>query len=305
MTFNVRYFGHAFHGAGSSRKSIDAICEAIVSLSDIPDAICFQEIETRSIRSRMSQSRTRPKETQFEALMEMFATKLVQHKKRAEYHGVYFPAHAYSVGSVNLFTMGLGILVSNRFKIESHNAIEPCDVTHRRIAALARLKQSRICAHVRLLDSEGLSYDLFNTHLSLPAFASKGFWSRYPGVGFGENQKIEMAQVADYIVRRKASDRFLLVGDFNTPPNTPAYEYLCQKLNVVDPFCGTENSASRASVRNWPTAGFMNLRLRLDHIFMGSGLRCVDLEDCHAFDVKGRWTGLSDHVPLLGRFSAN
>ena len=269
------------------------ICSAIASLDDLPDVICFQEIETRSLRSFLSHHRHQPTETQFEALMQTLVSALLEHNKQAQYQGLYFPAHTYALGKMKLFSMGLGILVADRFKIESHNAQKPEDVTHRRIRALAKLKQSRICAHVRITDEEGMSYDLFNTHLSLPAFASKVFWTNYPGVGHGENQQMEVRQVTDFINDQKTSERFVVVGDFNAIPGTPVYELLIQ--NCLCP----EDLGAR-----WPTAGFMNLRMRLDHIFMGQGLRCEDLDDCHPFNASGHWTGLSDHVPLLARFYA-
>ena len=303
MTFNVRYFGQTLKGAGSTRRSIREICSAIAQLEELPDVICFQEIETRSLRSFFSHKRGEPEETQFEALMQTLVSSFVEAGKFAQYEGLYFPAHTYAVGKTNLFTMGLGIVVSRRFVIEAHNSQYPQDVTHRRISALAKLKQSRICAHVRIRDENGVSYDLFNTHLSLPAFATKAFWTKYPGVGFGENQKREISQVADFINSQKISDRFVLVGDFNAIPGTPAYDLLFERLRLTDPFC-TELALSPADLgSSWPTAGFMNLRMRLDHIFMGEGLVCVDLADCHPFTTSGRWTGLSDHVPLLGRFS--
>ena len=302
MTFNVRYFGQYLKGAGSTRHSMRAICSAIAELDESPDIICLQEVETRSLRSFFSRDPQQPKATQFEGVMQTLASSLLAAKRDTEYQGFYFPAHAYALGPTNLYSMGLAMLVSKRFVVERENSASPQDVTHRRIRALAKLKQSRICAHVKIRDADGTEYDLFNTHLSLPAFASKVFWSKYPGVGFGENQKIEVEQVADFIQSRKSSERFVILGDFNASPGTPAYDIILQRLSLTDPFCDQLSMSPADLSSHWPTAGFLNLRMRLDHIFMGSGLRCVDLEDCHPFTTAGRWTGLSDHVPLLARF---
>jgi endonuclease/exonuclease/phosphatase family metal-dependent hydrolase len=52
----------------------------------------------------------------------------------------------------------------------------------------------------------------------------------------------------------------------------------------------------------WPTAGFMRLRMHLDHVFTGRGLRWLDFDDTHAFgDRTASFHGLSDHMPLVAR----
>ena len=54
----------------------------------------------------------------------------------------------------------------------------------------------------------------------------------------------------------------------------------------------------------WPTAGFMNLRMHLDHMFSGEGLRWLDFDDTHRFGQRnGVFRGLSDHVPIVGTFT--
>jgi endonuclease/exonuclease/phosphatase (EEP) superfamily protein YafD len=43
--------------------------------------------------------------------------------------------------------------------------------------------------------------------------------------------------------------------------------------------------------------------MHLDHVFYGNGVRWLDLEGTHRFgDPRGPFTGLSDHVPIVGRF---
>jgi endonuclease/exonuclease/phosphatase (EEP) superfamily protein YafD len=50
------------------------------------------------------------------------------------------------------------------------------------------------------------------------------------------------------------------------------------------------------------TAGFMAMRMHLDHVF-GRGVDFVDLEGTRPFGDGGSpFHGLSDHVPLITRF---
>ena len=50
------------------------------------------------------------------------------------------------------------------------------------------------------------------------------------------------------------------------------------------------------------TAGFMHLRMHLDHVF-GRGVEFTDLQDTRSFsDVQNRFAGLSDHVPIVAGF---
>jgi hypothetical protein len=52
----------------------------------------------------------------------------------------------------------------------------------------------------------------------------------------------------------------------------------------------------------WPTAGFMRMRMHLDHVFGGPGLRWIDFDDTHPYgDRSTRFHGLSDHMPMVGR----
>ena len=51
--------------------------------------------------------------------------------------------------------------------------------------------------------------------------------------------------------------------------------------------------------RAYPTAGFMNLRMHLDHLYASPSLEWVDTEGTHPFGQPGPFDGLSDHVPIL------
>ena len=56
-------------------------------------------------------------------------------------------------------------------------------------------------------------------------------------------------------------------------------------------------------LRHWPTAGFMRLRMHLDHVFAGPGVEWLDFEGSAPFgDKDSPFHRLSDHVPLVGRF---
>lgn len=304
MSYNVRYFGHALRGAGSTRGALSAIARAIAELERPPDLICLQEVETRSLRSRMCHTPGKEDETQLEAMMSTLDAVLEEKDRKDRYTGYYFPAHAYKVGAAQIYTTGLAVLARSGFVIDQHNADSPHDITHRRIQRVARYKQSRICAHVRFkLDGdEKTAIDVFNTHLSLPAFATSEFMKRGPKMGYGRNQEAEIDRLSQFIHETKKSDRYVVVGDFNSLPASPAYDRFIDTGRVVDPFPEKVGHRPIDLRTLWPTAGFMHLRMRLDHVFLGPGLEAVDFEDTHPFGVESRWDGLSDHVPILGRF---
>ena len=59
---------------------------------------------------------------------------------------------------------------------------------------------------------------------------------------------------------------------------------------------------SLEDLSSWPTAGFMRMRMHLDHVFAGGGLRWLDFDDTHPFgDASAPFHGLSDHVPMVAR----
>jgi endonuclease/exonuclease/phosphatase family metal-dependent hydrolase len=304
ISYNVRYFGHALRGASSTRACLEAIASALADLEHPADVVCLQEVETRSLRSRLSHTPGRLEETQLEALMAILEQKLAERTHRVRYRGYYFPAHVYRVGRATpIYTTGLAVLAANDLSIERHNADQPHDITHRRIQRVAKLKQSRVCAHLRLFDRHGTSLDLFNTHLSLPSFATPEFFSGgKPRMGYGKNQIHEIERLVRFIDEAKASDRYVVLGDFNSLPDSPAYNAMLERSKALDPFPKYTGLSPAELRRAWPTAGFMHLRMRLDHVFIGPGLDCLDFDDTHPFGETGRWAGLSDHVPLVGRF---
>jgi endonuclease/exonuclease/phosphatase family metal-dependent hydrolase len=301
MSYNVRYFGHAWKGAGSTRASLTSIAKAIAALDPLPDLICLQEVETRSWRSRFSHTPGRSHETQLESLMLALDAALFIEDKDTRYTSYYFPAHTYRLGDSQLYTTGLAVLAADGITVSQHNSDSPHDITHRRIQRTARLKQSRICAHLEVIDRQGHSLDVFNTHLSLPAFATREFITGRQRLGYGRNQTAEVDQLATFIEAKRSSDRFILLGDFNSIPDSPVYHRLLERAVVNDPAPAITGCSPLELRTRWPTAGFLHLRMRLDHLFLGRGLEAVDFEDSHPFGQAGRFEGLSDHVPILAR----
>ena len=75
-------------------------------------------------------------------------------------------------------------------------------------------------------------------------------------------------------------------------------------MHVRDPFPDVFGQTVHDLMSALPTAGFLNFRMRLDHIFAGPGLDVARLRG-HASrtaSTTGQWHELSDHVPIVGRF---
>lgn len=302
MTYNVRYFAHATRGVASTARSMTGIARAIAALDPVPDLICLQEVETRSLRSTVAHRNNG--DTQLERLMLALDEAMESAGKADGFEAYYFPAHAYRLlGAANFYTTGLAILAHRSYVVDSHNAQTPRDITHRtaRVQVVRRLKQTRICGHLRFSREGGRSIDVFNTHLSLPSVFSKTFWRGGERMGHGANQVREAEALAEFVESQRQSDRFVVVGDFNTRPGSPVYEYLTRQVGLRD-VLALANDWTVADSQRWPTAGFMRMRFHLDYIFAGRGLTWLDFEDSHRFGNKeGRFHGLSDHVPIIGR----
>ena len=302
MTYNVRYFGHALRGLASTRRPKAGIAERIASLSPRPDVICLQEIETVSIRSRLAFRRTDPAHTQLDSFMEVLHEACAQTSEPCRYEAFYFAADAYGPLRSPLYTTGLAVLVDvSRLGVAGHNAGQPHHITHHHLVRWKDAKQSRICAHVKLSDEAGHSLHVFNTHLSLPTPFAREFWTARDKLGHGVNQVREAETLAAFVAQHAGDEPFVLCGDFNSPPFSPVFRHLDRSgfasaqlvLNQLVP----ENP------RHFPTAGFLRLRMHLDHIFSGGPVRWLDLDDTRRFgDRAGRFHGLSDHVPLIARF---
>jgi len=303
LSYNVRYFGHALRGLASTRASKELIAKKIASLSPSPQIICLQEVETISIRSSIAYRRATARETQLESFMGELEEAFAQRGKYFPYQAYYFRAHTYRFRNVPIYTTGLAIIVNNRaFQVDRHNAGLPELITHHHVSILKDRKQSRICAHVRLRDDAGRPLHVFNTHLSLPTPFAREFWASREKMGFGVNQVQEAKSLVAYVKRHAADEPFVVAGDFNSPPGSPVYRYLTESAE----FEGAQQTVGQIdgrSPKNFPTAGFMRLRMHLDHLFYGGGIRWLDLQGTRPFgDLGGDFHGLSDHVPLIGTF---
>jgi endonuclease/exonuclease/phosphatase family metal-dependent hydrolase len=308
VSYNVRYFGHGTRGLASTGASMKRIAGALASLDPLADIICLQEVETTSLRSTLAHRNKNGsngkngEETQLTRLMAMLHDALRAAGKRDAYEAYYFPAHSYRVSATPIYTTGLAVIAHRDFHVSHHNAGQPHDITYRRIHPVKRLKQTRICAHLRVHHASGVDLDVFNTHLSLPTTLSREFWLEPKRMGWGPNQVEEAKNVVRFVENEKRNENWFLVGDFNALPGSPVYRTLLE-AGYADAFA-CHYHFCEDDLTKWPTAGFMNMRMHLDHVFSGSRLRWLDFDGTHRFGQKnGVFRGLSDHVPIVGSFT--
>jgi len=302
VTYNVRYFGHALRGLASTRGGKRGVAESLAALDPVPDIVCLQEVETISLRSRLVFRRSHEEETQLESFMAELEQAFEKKPPPFPYDAFYFRAHVSRIGNTPLQTMGLAILVHRyRLKIDAHNCESPHNITYHHVLRWKDRKQTRICAHMQLKGTGGRAFHIFNTHLSLPTPFASSFWTNKEKMGFGINQLQEAKTLAAFIHRHAGSDPFIVCGDFNSAPASPVYRYLTEDAGLL----GVQRHLGQidGSPRGFPTAGFMNLRMHLDHLFSSGGVRWLDLEGTKAFgDKSSPFWGKSDHMPLIARF---
>jgi endonuclease/exonuclease/phosphatase family metal-dependent hydrolase len=190
----------------------------------------------------------------------------------------------------------------DRLLVAAHNGDAPHRITYHRIERWKDRKQTRICAHMRLVQGDGRPLHVFNTHLSLPSPFVREFWSRRERMGWGSNQLHEARALAGFVRNLAGGEPFVVCGDFNSPPASPVYQYLVDEAG----FAGAQECCGQIdprSPRAFSTAGFMRLRMHLDHLFGGNGVDWRDVEGTCSFDDgESPFSGLSDHVPLFARF---
>ncbi len=297
MTYNVRYFGHPTRGIASTRGGIVRIARAIAALSPTPHIVCLQEVETNSLRSNILR-RTHPEETQLQRLVHELDAALASASKPERYKGYYFPAHAYRITDrTSVYTTGLAVLARSDVHVLHENSSGPRSITAMS-AVMGRLKQSRICGHLVFRTEAGAEIDVFNTHLSLPNFMAKRFWTEPARMGFGDNQLAEAKALADFVHGERKAEHFIIAGDFNSLPGSPVDRYLREERGMTNGLQSTLGVPANEA-RAYPTAGFMNLRMHLDHLYASPSLQFVDTEGTHPFGSPGPFHGLSDHVPIL------
>lgn len=293
MTWNVRYFGHGLRGLLATERGIRRAAHTLATLIELPDLVALQEVETKSLRAGM---RPVPQIDRFRDLLNSY---LASTGRDAQYEALYYPAHTYGVkDGPALYTTGLAILVGPRLQIEAHNASDPHEITHHKVSALRRIKQKRIVAHARVRPKEGgPTLDLFNTHMSLPAFFEVGPHRISRAMGQGSNQLAEVETLIDY-VQQHAGEAAVIVGDFNTLPGSPAYRRIVQ-AGFQDAFA-VANALEEHELHRHATAGFATERMHIDHVFATPGL-AWDSVDGFPFGQKHDFHGLSDHTPKIGR----
>jgi endonuclease/exonuclease/phosphatase family metal-dependent hydrolase len=309
VTYNVRYFGHALKGLASTRKSKVGIAQGLARLEPLPDIVCLQEVETISLRATAASRPAHPEQTQLESFMAAAEDVFAAQGRPFPYEAYYFRAHDYRIrqtSKTSIYTTGLAVLVNTAtLQVDGHNAEAPHHITHNHINRFKDRKQSRICAHLRLRTAGGRPLHVFNTHLSLPTPFTKAFWTEREKMGFGFNQVEEARSLAKFVREFAEAEPFVVCGDFNSPPGSPVFRALteeCQfqcaqaEVGQIDP----------SSARGFPTAGFLHLRMHLDHLFSGGGVRWSDLAGTAAYgDHLSPFFGLSDHMPLIGRFAVD
>ncbi len=303
VSYNVRYFGHALKGLASTRASQRGIAARLALLEPLADVVCLQEIETISLRSRVAFRGRHRAETQLASFMRELESAFVGDARPCPYEGFYFRAHVNQLRGVPIYTTGLAILVhTRRLRVAAHNVDHPEHITHAHVDRWKDRKQTRICAHMQVTTASGRPLHVFNTHLSLPTPFARTFWSERQRMGWGPNQLHEARTLAAFVHRHARGEPFVVCGDFNSAPGSPVFRFLTGEARFRS--AHAEHGLIDAhDPRAYPTAGFMRLRMHLDHIFFGNEVRCVDLEGTSPFgDRRAPFAGLSDHVPLIARF---
>jgi endonuclease/exonuclease/phosphatase family metal-dependent hydrolase len=303
MSYNVRYFGHALRGLASSVGPKRRIARALLALDPLPDIVCLQEVETISLRSRLAFRRDHDTQTQLEAFMVRLEETSLEAGWHHPYEAFYFGAHTYRFGSQPLYTTGLAVLVNTRtLRVESHNSESPTKITHHHVTRYRDRKQTRICAHMRLMDTSNRPLHIFNTHFSLPTPFAAAFWKEKQKMGFGVNQVAEARTLGSFVQERASGEPFIVCGDFNSAPASPVFQCLTHELcfECAQLACGQIDAVQPKA---FPTAGFMHLRMHLDHLFGGGGVSWKDVAGTRPFgDTASPFFGLSDHMPLLASF---
>lgn len=304
VSYNVRYFGHMLKGLASTIGPKRRVAAALATLDPLPDVVCLQEVETSSLRSNIVHRPTRPGETQLEAFMARVEETFALQGRDMPYEAFYFRAHHYKLGELSLYTTGLAMLINTRtLQVDTHNVAAPEHITHHHVQGLRERKQSRICAHMRVFRrDDGRAFHVFNTHLSLPTPFAREFWATRDKMGCGVNQLHEARKLTEFIQLHANAEPFVVCGDFNSPPSSPVYRYLTGDAHLTCAQAAV-GQIDPSLARAFPTAGFMRLRMHLDHLFSGGGVSWLDADETRPFgDITGRFHGLSDHVPLIARF---
>lgn len=295
VSYNVRYFGHGTRGIASTQGGMRRIAQAIVKLDPMPDVVMLQEVETTSIRSNALHWTGGVR--QIDVFADILAAEILhQRHTRDAYTAHYFPAHVYGPKVKPVYTTGLATLVRQSVPVVEAKAQ---DITQREGYLFPSFKQTRLCAKVRVAHPELGEVDFFNTHLSLPQAFTKRFWQQKDKMGHGENQLAEIEALLGFIDAHRGSGGLVLAGDFNAAPGSPVIERVSSAglRHALSDLHGLDEAGLKA----FPTAGFMHLRMHIDHAFTSPELVFHELHETFPFGKReGHFWGLSDHMPLVG-----
>ncbi|MDG1484451.1 MAG: endonuclease/exonuclease/phosphatase family protein [Myxococcota bacterium] len=279
MTWNVRYFGQKTGGLRATQRCMNEIAAGIAGMDPVPDVLALQEVEDRSLRGGLSSV------GQLDRFRGALHTALHAAGSPHRYQARYFPAHRYGPAiTPPLYTTGLALLINEDITIEHAEAEE---ITAVRLPLFGKLKQKRIAVHARLSRGEQ-RLDLFNTHLSLPAFFEGSPHTVPARMGAGSNQLTEIRAVLAMMARREEVLPTVVVGDLNSLPGSPVHQALLDAgLSDIFSDHGTLS-----------TARFAHLRMHLDHVFATPEMAWSDCV------VPGEpLASLSDHCPKVGRIT--
>lgn len=177
---------------------------------------------------------------------------------RLKMYGIFGPALTHSPFSrARGLASQYGNAILSRFPIESHHnhALNTYAITLERRALL----EARLRVQERLIT-------VYCTHLSLVPYL----------------QRKQTGQLLSYI--RKCSSPLVLMGDFNTRPQSGVWRSLDQHLMDIS------QSAPMNSCRTFPS---MKPAVQLDYIWMNPGW------DVHSVSTWNDCPEASDHLPLL------
>ncbi len=153
-------------------------------------------------------------------------------------------------------------------------------------------------------DPPGRPLHVFNTHLCLPTPFAREFWTRKEKMGFGVNQLHEARTLCDLRLAPRAgaspswsaatSTRRRARRSTASSPRRRHFQRRAGGARADRP--PTTRAASRPP-------GFMRLRMHLDHLFSQRGALARPGGDVRGRRPQSQFAGLSDHVPLIGRFT--
>lgn len=294
ISWNVRYFSHGNRGLVSTQAGIERAAEALAGFERLPDVLALQEIDNASLRSKAARRTTR-KMTLLQSFLDALNRRLEAQEVR--YEGLFFKAQGADRG-LRAISTGLAVVYREGLKVSEHNADDPHDITHVRLKGFKRLKQKRICAHARIELDADRRLDLFNTHLSLPAFLKRGGGPTGKRFGEAENQLEEIQSVLSLMEERADLEHAVLVGDFNARPGSRVYNMVVQESPLKDLFAD-HHELSVEELNAIATAGFARSSFRLDHIFAGPRILAHQFTHAVPIGPEHPLQGLSDHMPII------